>query len=243
MVSQHFGIIYGRGKHTTGRGGWRVTPGQRRRAGHYPPVGGNSPQERALPAPTVNARACPQPASVRALSPARGTRRTGGAHLLRGTPCPGKRKLPRRAGGVRSVFTSRRGLEGPGGGARGIRTPDLLIANETRYQLRHSPKDGDQHSPPPRRARTGRAGPRPGNHGEDPAPRRTSRRDSTSGMGKPFQSSRARSGREKAEGHRRPGRSAFRGPRARGAAWSVSGPLRHWARLESRTASRLRATA
>ena len=26
------------------------------------------------------------------------------------------------------------------GGARGIRTPDLLIANETRYQLRHSPK-------------------------------------------------------------------------------------------------------
>ena len=28
------------------------------------------------------------------------------------------------------------------GGARGIRTPDLLSANETRYQLRHSPKDG-----------------------------------------------------------------------------------------------------
>ena len=27
------------------------------------------------------------------------------------------------------------------GGARGIRTPDLLIANETRYQLRHSPED------------------------------------------------------------------------------------------------------
>lgn len=26
------------------------------------------------------------------------------------------------------------------GGAKGIRTPDLLIANETRYQLRHSPK-------------------------------------------------------------------------------------------------------
>ena len=26
-----------------------------------------------------------------------------------------------------------------GGGAEGIRTPDLLIANETRYQLRHSP--------------------------------------------------------------------------------------------------------
>lgn len=33
------------------------------------------------------------------------------------------------------VFTSQNG------GAKGIRTPDLLIANETRYQLRHSPKD------------------------------------------------------------------------------------------------------
>ena len=28
------------------------------------------------------------------------------------------------------------------GGAAGIRTPGLLIANETRYQLRHSPKCG-----------------------------------------------------------------------------------------------------
>src|SRR3954454_3385820 len=27
------------------------------------------------------------------------------------------------------------------GGAKGIRTPDLLVANETRYQLRHSPAD------------------------------------------------------------------------------------------------------
>jgi len=27
-------------------------------------------------------------------------------------------------------------------GAEGIRTPGLLIANETRYQLRHSPKRG-----------------------------------------------------------------------------------------------------
>ena len=31
-------------------------------------------------------------------------------------------------------------------GARGIRTPDLLIANETRYQLRHSPKCENQPS-------------------------------------------------------------------------------------------------
>jgi hypothetical protein len=28
------------------------------------------------------------------------------------------------------------------GGAEGIRTPGLLIANETRYQLRHSPECG-----------------------------------------------------------------------------------------------------
>ena len=33
------------------------------------------------------------------------------------------------------------------GGARGIRTPDLLIANETRYQLRHSPKDSNSLAP------------------------------------------------------------------------------------------------
>ena len=35
------------------------------------------------------------------------------------------------------------------GGARGIRTPDLLIANETRYQLRHSPKDSSSLAPWP----------------------------------------------------------------------------------------------
>jgi hypothetical protein len=33
------------------------------------------------------------------------------------------------------------------GGAKGTRTPDLLVANETRYRLRHSPADrwADQH--------------------------------------------------------------------------------------------------
>jgi hypothetical protein len=31
------------------------------------------------------------------------------------------------------------------GGAEGIRTPDLLIANETRYQLRHSPGRRSDH--------------------------------------------------------------------------------------------------
>ena len=33
-----------------------------------------------------------------------------------------------------------------GGGAEGIRTPDLLIANETRYQLRHSPENDGNHN-------------------------------------------------------------------------------------------------
>jgi hypothetical protein len=35
------------------------------------------------------------------------------------------------------------------GGAEGIRTPDLLIANETRYQLRHSPKCEEKLPPVP----------------------------------------------------------------------------------------------
>ena len=46
-----------------------------------------------------------------------------------------------------SITPSRRRLSG--GGAKGIRTPDLLVANETRYRLRHSPADrpgADQHA-------------------------------------------------------------------------------------------------
>ena len=39
------------------------------------------------------------------------------------------------------------------GGAEGIRTPDLLIANETRYQLRHSPKRWETLAPGSRVAR------------------------------------------------------------------------------------------
>jgi hypothetical protein len=46
------------------------------------------------------------------------------------------------------------------GGAEGIRTPDLLIANETRYQLRHSPSAPygarTKLSPAPARFRIGR---------------------------------------------------------------------------------------
>lgn len=42
------------------------------------------------------------------------------------------------------------------GGAKGIRTPDLLIANETRYQLRHSPKLPQQPDQPSIRVGQGR---------------------------------------------------------------------------------------
>ena len=45
-----------------------------------------------------------------------------------------------RAGEVRTYARKREFNTSPSGGAKGIRTPDLLIANETRYQLRHSPK-------------------------------------------------------------------------------------------------------
>ena len=43
-----------------------------------------------------------------------------------------------------SVFAAVPGI--PSGGAEGIRTPDLLIANETRYQLRHSPENDGNHN-------------------------------------------------------------------------------------------------
>ena len=45
-----------------------------------------------------------------------------------------------RAGEVRTYARKREFDTSPSGGAKGIRTPDLLIANETRYQLRHSPR-------------------------------------------------------------------------------------------------------
>ena len=87
------------------------------------------------------------------------------------------------------------------GGAEGIRTPDLLIANETRYQLRHSPSasQGDavgnvstRSAGPPNRSRTvrirrpggpsprrggcARPGPRRARRGRSPRPRPCDRR-------------------------------------------------------------------
>ncbi len=61
-----------------------------------------------------------------------------GRRLLRNDETPSDRKHLLWSNGV-----------SPGGGARGIRTPDLLIANETRYQLRHSPLSGSNISSRP----------------------------------------------------------------------------------------------
>ena len=58
----------------------------------------------------------------------------------------------------RHVCAGRTGF--PVGGAEGIRTPGLLIANETRYQLRHSPRSERNHNIGTRPGRkTGPSGP------------------------------------------------------------------------------------
>ena len=50
-----------------------------------------------------------------------------------------------------------KGFDTPAGetGGKGIRTPGLLIANETRYQLRHSPLRGKRLASDPIRLRGG----------------------------------------------------------------------------------------
>ena len=58
---------------------------------------------------------------------ARGHRSGGGVGMTKEEPRPTSRVCAGQT-------------EFPSGGAEGIRTPDLLIANETRYQLRHSPE-------------------------------------------------------------------------------------------------------
>ena len=64
--------------------------------------------------------------SVSTLGGRRGHRSGGGIRMTKDEPRPTSR-----------VCAGQTGF--PSGGAEGIRTPDLLIANETRYQLRHSP--------------------------------------------------------------------------------------------------------
>ena len=46
---------------------------------------------------------------------------------------------PRRFASARGVAPCQSSITG--GGAKGTRAPDLLVANETRYRLRHSPAD------------------------------------------------------------------------------------------------------
>ena len=60
--------------------------------------------------------------------------------LQTNTLCPLTHKAPQQRPSMQKTDIHNR--MSACGGARGIRTPDLLIANETRYQLRHSPKDG-----------------------------------------------------------------------------------------------------
>jgi hypothetical protein len=60
----------------------------------------------------------------------------GGGHRG-GTPRGERQMTTRKTRLVHGVCAGQAGFRF--GGAEGIRTPDLLIANETRYQLRHSP--------------------------------------------------------------------------------------------------------
>ena len=76
------------------------------------------------------------------------------------------------------------------GGAEGIRTPDLLIANETRYQLRHSPNAS--------RTRWETLAPGSGRHRIGPRPGRTVRRPGAA------RAARAPGGRSPATSGRRP---------------------------------------
>ena len=105
------------------------------------------------------------------------------------------------------------------GGARGIRTPDLLSANETRYQLRHSPKDS--HSLAPRLSAL-QADHRRVRHDTE-RERKMATCACTPAVPKAHTCDRAAS------------------PKARGAASQRFGY--YWARRASRTASRSRATA
>ncbi len=57
--------------------------------------------------------------------------------------CPGKTSIPNPAGGADTLHFARPGRATAGpmkpGGAKGTRTPDLLIANESLYQLSYGP--------------------------------------------------------------------------------------------------------
>ena len=105
------------------------------------------------------------------------------------------------------------------GGARGIRTPDLLIANETRYQLRHSPKDSHSLAPCPSALQADHRRVRHDTERE----RKMATCACTPAVPKAHTCDRAAS------------------PKARGAASQRFGY--YWARRASRTASRSRATA
>ena len=100
-----------------------------RRPGHGPGVDGARVHRDDEPLPAPPRHPC-RPGRVGASqhSGARRGHRSGGeVRMTKEEPRPTS-----RVGAGQTGF--------PSGGAEGIRTPDLLIANETRYQLRHSPE-------------------------------------------------------------------------------------------------------
>ncbi len=72
---------------------------------------------------------------VHALDDIRPVFRLGGPELTKASNSPEVAGQDGERATAGEMFASR-----ASGGAEGIRTPDLLIANETRYQLRHSPR-------------------------------------------------------------------------------------------------------
>ncbi len=80
------------------------------------------------------------PRLVRGPGRAGASERSGGRGGCAGPK--GRRMTTRNPASRRGVSAGETGFRR--GGAEGIRTPDLLIANETRYQLRHSPSAPDE---------------------------------------------------------------------------------------------------
>src|SRR5690606_15059326 len=91
--------------------------------------GGRKPRKRGMHRP----RGSPtrSPASGRPERPALGREKATRRKRVAFEACESSTPPPRRR--------KASGSDGAGSGAEGNRTPDLLVANETRYQLRYSP--------------------------------------------------------------------------------------------------------
>lgn len=100
----------------------------RRRPGHRAGMDGArvDRDDEPLPAPPRHPRRPGRTGASQRSGARRGHTKGGGVRMTKEEPRPTSRVCAGQTGS-------------PSGGAEGIRTPDLLIANETRYQLRHSP--------------------------------------------------------------------------------------------------------